>query len=144
MFANLDRAQFLALLEKLGSEDDAEVLGAARDLNAKVTVAGISWEDLLVPEEDEAPEEEAAESDTGEDDNDEDASATPSAPDGDVGPLDDAEKNEARSLIDAIGRFKIGAATREELADYRRELDEGEFSQMDLRYLRALSRRLSK
>lgn len=143
MFANLDRAEFVALLRKLGSESDAEVLTAARDLHAKVTVAGVAWEDLLVPEPSEEEEEESA-PDTGEAAGKEEDAAVLTAPDADTGAVDEAGKAEALSLIEAMGKLHVGAATKEELADYKREIAEGEFQQMDLRYLRALHKRLSK
>jgi hypothetical protein len=144
MFANLDRAEFVALLQKLGSDNEAEVLTAARDLHAKVTVAGVSWDTLLAPdavaddEEDEAVEAVALQA--GDDGDD----TVLTAPDADLGELNAAEKAEALSLIESIGRLKIGAATKAELADYKSDLAGGEFSQMDLRYLRALLKRLSK
>ena len=138
MFANLDRQEFIRLLQKLGSDSDAEVLSAARDLHAKVTVAGVSWDVLLAP-------------DPVEDEPDAAPAALPpedgevlSAPDADHGSLSEAEKSEAQSLIDAIGAMKIGEQTRADLADYKRDLDAGEFEQMDLRYLRGLVKRLKK
>ena len=51
MLANLDRDKFIELLGKLGEEKDEEVLSAARDLHAQVTVAQLSWDDLLVPDQ---------------------------------------------------------------------------------------------
>lgn len=140
MFANLDRQDFIRLLQKLGSDSDAEVLSAARDLHAKVTVAGVSWDSLLAPEAaDDEPEAEAA------------GAASPSeegeelaAPDADHGTLSDADKAEARSLIETIGKMTISEQTKADLADYQRDLDAGELEQMDLRYLRGLMRRLKK
>ncbi len=52
MLANLNREEFIALLKNLGQEGDDDVLTAARDLHARIAVAGIDWDDLLVPEED--------------------------------------------------------------------------------------------
>ena len=48
--ANLDRTVCIELLEKLAAEDDGEALAVAREIHALITVAGISWNDLLVPE----------------------------------------------------------------------------------------------
>jgi hypothetical protein len=139
MFANLDRQEFIRLLQKLGSESDADVLSAARDLHAKVTVAGVSWEALLAPDAvDEETEEEGIASTPSEE------GEILSAPDPDHGALSDAEKAEAQSLIDAIGALKISEQTRADLADYQRDLVAGEFEQMDLRYLRGLAKRLKK
>ena len=51
MLANLDRHKFIELLGKLGSEKDEDALSAARDLHAQVTVAQLSWDDLLEPDQ---------------------------------------------------------------------------------------------
>ena len=53
MLANLDRKKFIELLNNLGDDDKEKVLAAAQNLHAQVVVAGISWEDLLVPETEE-------------------------------------------------------------------------------------------
>ena len=58
MLSNLSREDFIELLNKLGMDDDDDVLTAARDLHARITVAGIAWDDLLVPEEDPDAEDE--------------------------------------------------------------------------------------
>jgi len=141
MFANLDRQEFIRLLQKLGSDSDAEVLSAARDLHAKVTVAGVAWDSLLAPDaaadepEAEGPASAVLPTEEGEE---------LAAPDADHGQLTEAEKAEAQSLIETIGQMKVGEQTRADLADYKRDLDAGEFEQMDLRYLRGLMRRLKK
>ena len=57
MLANLNRQNFIDLLNKLGDPNDDEVIAAARDLSAQVVVSGLTWDDLLFPEE-EAEEEE--------------------------------------------------------------------------------------
>src|SRR3546814_10130468 len=43
----LDRAELISLLETLGSDNDEEVLAAARVLDTKVTAAGASWNVLM-------------------------------------------------------------------------------------------------
>jgi hypothetical protein len=131
MFANLDRDAFIVLLDKLGSPNDADALSAARDLHAKITVAGASWDELLVPEN-------TAEATSVADDE-----GVLVAPDADHGAVSDAEKAEARTLIDAIGAREISEPTREELGAYSADLLEGRFEMMDLRYLRALYKRLN-
>jgi hypothetical protein len=141
MPADVNREEFIVLLDKLGRADDAEVLGAARALHAKVTAAGLSWNDLLASDK-----------------NDDDDDDTPAygggpgngeiddtvlvAPNADHGVLSEADKIEARSLIDAIGAMKISDTTRDELADYAADLLDNRMEQMDLRYLRALKKRL--
>jgi hypothetical protein len=139
MPADLNREDILALLNKLGSADDAEVLGTARELNRQVKAAGVSWDALLA-------------SDTDDDDDDDDAVAYSVsddetvlvAPNADHGGLNDADKAEARTLIDAIGALKVSDTTRDELADYAADLLENRMEQMDLRYLRALKKRLDR
>ena len=137
MSADLNREDILALLNKLGSADDAEVLGTARELNRQVKAAGVSWDALLA-------------SDTDDDDDDviaysgSDDETVLVAPNADHGGLNDADKAEARALIDAIGALKVSDTTRDELADYAADLLENRMEQMDLRYLRALKKRLDR
>ena len=40
MLAHLDRQKFIELLNKLGDQNDDEVIAAARDLNAQIVVSG--------------------------------------------------------------------------------------------------------
>jgi hypothetical protein len=143
MFANLDRQEFIRLLEKLGSDNEAEALSAARDLHAKVTVAGVSWDSLLAPDDEEDPGEEAAAYGANDDDGAGDEQVL-TAPDADLGELSEADKAEALSLIEQIAGMKVSAQTKGELEDYKRDIAAGEFLQSDLRYLRALQRRLQK
>ncbi|MSP49308.1 MAG: hypothetical protein EXQ95_08285 [Alphaproteobacteria bacterium] len=46
---NIDRRTFLALLDRLGGADDADVLAAAREASRRVASSGLGWEDLLRP-----------------------------------------------------------------------------------------------
>ena len=48
--ANLNRAEFIALLGRLGSKDDRTALEAARALDRGVREAGLAWDDLLRPD----------------------------------------------------------------------------------------------
>src|SRR5688500_14377814 len=45
----LNRDSFIALLDRLGSTDDAEVLASAREIDRRMRASGVSWNDLLVP-----------------------------------------------------------------------------------------------
>jgi len=156
MRTELERDDFIVLLEKLKSEEDAEVLAAARDINAKMTVAGVEWDDLLMSQDDGASDEtddyepddddEAeAEAEAEAEDEDEDEQSLPDDEeeddDGD-NPLSDEEKQEAASLINAIRALEISETTKEELKEYEQDIKDGEFEQMDIRYLRALKARL--
>jgi hypothetical protein len=149
MFANLDRDEFIRLLERLGSESDAEALGAARDLHAKITVAEVDWDDLLVPEGGiMSAEDGEVEDDNIYDDDLTDVSAVAeetAAPAGDGGKaISEEEKTEARDLIAKIEALEISEDTKAELADYKNDLESGDFLAMDLRYLRAFHKRLAK
>ncbi len=149
MLANLDREKFIELLGKLGSEKDEDALSAARDLNAQVTVAQLSWDDLLVPDQVEAP---VARDDSGDDAGDDDGDYGSDLLDAndadddedDEKDLTDEEKSEALSLIDKISALEISKGTKEELTEYKQDIDDGDFAQMDLRYLRALHGRLAR
>jgi len=138
MRTDLERGDFLALLEKLKSEEDDEVLGVVRDINAKMTVAGVSWDDLLISQDE-------TQEDSADDDKDEDGqeSGRENVSDDNFEPLNDEERQEAENLINAIKGMKVSKATKQEIDEYRDDLREGEFEQMDLRYLRALKARLS-
>ena len=45
--ANLDRPGIVELLGRLGAQDDATVLAAARELNTRVSQSGLTWDELL-------------------------------------------------------------------------------------------------
>jgi hypothetical protein len=153
MKANLERDDFINLLGQLNSDDDAEILGAVRDLNAKMTVAGMTWDDLLISQGDTAEvtlsEDEDSAIDQGIEDSAIDQEDEESAIDQEdkgsdnLEPLSDDEKEEAGSLISAIGGMEISNMTKQELEEYAADIKSGDFEKMDLRYLRALKSRLS-
>jgi hypothetical protein len=92
----LDRASFIALLDRLGSADDSEALAAAREIDRRKRDAGATWADLLALIE--------------------------------------------RLLAD----HDLSEDTRRELLDFRDDIAEGEFTEMDSRYLRNLEARLNR
>ena len=47
----LERTYLLERLERLGAEDDAEALQAARELAARVSEGELDWDDLIAPED---------------------------------------------------------------------------------------------
>ena len=122
MQANLDRDKFIELLGKLGSEDDDEVLGAARDLHAQLTVAGLSWEDLLMPEpSDDEPEPE--------DDEDEDEDA---ADDGDwEEPESEEESDEEESDEEESDEEESDEEESDEEESDEEDLDDDDYSDLD-------------
>tara|TARA_B100000315_G_scaffold123899_1_gene113904 strand:+ start:10349 stop:10786 length:438 start_codon:yes stop_codon:yes gene_type:complete len=144
MRTDLERDDFIALLEKLKSDDEADVLAAARDINAKMTVAGVNWDDLLMSQDDVVAESDHSYDEDEEDEDDEESGAEDDGGDDDeLNPLSAEEKAEASSLIAAIRNMEISDLTKDELEEYEDDLEHGEFEQMDLRYLRALKTRLS-
>ena len=135
MKTDLERDEFLVLLEKLRSEDDSIILATVGDINSKMMVAEVSWDDLLISQDDIQVENDLdAEVKDANNDNDSD---------GTIEPLNDEEKREAEDLIGAIRSMKVSGSTKKELDEYASDIKEGEFELMDLRYLRALKARLS-
>lgn len=153
MKANLERDDFINLLGQLNSDDDAEILGAVRDLNAKMTVAGMTWDDLLISQGDTAEVTLSEDEDSAIDQGIEDSAIDQEDEEFDIDqedkgsdnlePLSDDEKEEAGSLISAIGGMEISNMTKQELEEYAADIKSGDFEKMDLRYLRALKSRLS-
>jgi cell division septum initiation protein DivIVA len=147
MTETLRRDEFIAILNRLGSDEDEEVLQAARQAHARITASGMSWEDLLVPD---GP---AAESDEADDESDE----ADETEDGELEAVEDespaeqagaegTEKDtESLALIgELLARSDISEELRAELAGYKADIAEGEFVEADRRYLRAVRQRLKK
>lgn len=44
---HLDRDSFIALLDRLGDPDEAEVLATAREIDRRVRESGMTWSELL-------------------------------------------------------------------------------------------------
>jgi len=132
----LDREELISLLETLGSENDEEVLAAARVLDTKVSAAGTSWNVLLAAGIGAASATSATEAEA-----DDDAAPAPSS----ELPADEAAKNaESLSLIDRLlARGGHSDAFREELEGYKADIAAGEMTDADHGYLRALYKRLT-
>ncbi len=134
MTERLERDKFIDLLNRLGSDQDDDVLEAARQLHAYVTDAGVTWEDLLVSDEVDHNGDDA-EHHLEEEENE---SAEPTA---------ERAKEDADSLalIDKmLSRPGVSESLREELESYKEDIAEGEFEQSDRQYIRAVYERLSK
>ena len=131
----LNRDEIVGLLQKLGSEPDAEVLEAARQVHARITAAGMTWDDLLIPDR-AAEDTDDAEYEDLEDEDDE--SAEPAAK--------TAGKNaESLTLIGKLlAKSGISQDLRDELEGYKADIAEGDFGEADRRYLKAISARLLK
>ncbi len=134
----LERDDLIGLLNRLGSDQDEEVLEAARQAHARIAAAGMTWEELLVPDE------AAADSDDADDANDAGYQEPEDEPD--EPPAETARKNaESLALIGKLlAKPDISNDLREELQGYKTDIAEGEFQEADRRYLRAIHQRLSK
>jgi hypothetical protein len=118
---DVERAALVELLNRLGSEDDATILEAARALHRKAAESGLSWDDLIRPDR--------ADGETTADDGQEAAFASPDAA-------------ETTRLIDRLLRKGVSDDLREDLTDMKRQLGDGSLDQEDRRYVRALAKRL--
>jgi hypothetical protein len=135
--ANLDRRGIIDLLGRLGAEDEKAVLDAAREVHAKVSQSGLTWDELLRPDLAVAGADVEAERDDAPVDETDDK---PAEPEGDVSA---ADKAEALKLIDRLlARKNLSNTLREDLADLKRSIADGSFDAMDSRYVRALVKRL--
>ncbi|MYE02733.1 MAG: hypothetical protein F4Y03_15950 [Alphaproteobacteria bacterium] len=130
-----DRMYLLERLERLGAEDDAEALQAARELAARVSEGGLDWDDLIAPED--PPEDDFSEADFDlEEDGEDDAEDGP--------PLEGDGSVEVQLLQKLLERKGTSRALKEELQEMRRDAaSEDGLSDMDRRYIQALARRLS-
>ena len=116
--ANVDRVALIDLQDRLGSDDDAAVLEAARALHRKAAESGLSWDDLI--RLDEADE--------------------PAAHDIPLASPPDAD--ETTRLVDRLLRKGVSDELREDLTEMKRQLADGSLDQEDRRYVRALAKRL--
>jgi hypothetical protein len=125
---DLDRAELLELLGRLGASDDAIVLAAARELHGKVSESGLTWDTLLRLDADATGHEQ--------DDSPHEETSTP-------GERPGGGKAEVALLIERLlARASISDALREELVDLKRAIADGSFDEMDAQYVRALAKRL--
>ena len=143
MNEQLARGEVIRLLNALDSEQDEDVLAAARQLHAQIAGAGLSWEDLLIPDEADSIEgdEELGDSDDLPDGDDlEDAPAEEPAT-----PAEVSERNaEALELIEKmLAEASYSEDFREELNGYKSDIAEGVFDAADHRYLLAVHQRLT-
>ena len=143
----LERDDLIGLLNRLGSDSDEEVLEAARKAHARIAAAGMSWEELLVPDEAAAASDEDVSDDDADDTDDTNDSGYQDPEDEpDEPPAEKARKNaDSLTLIGKLlAKPDISNDLREELQGYKTDIAEGEFEEGDRRYLRALAERLSK
>ena len=121
----LDRDSFIALLERLGDTDDTKCLAAAREIHQRMSAAHLAWQDLLLPAD--------ADQETGTAESEE-PSGRPTPP-----------VSEDYALVDRmLARENLAQDTREELTGLRADIDSGEFTARDRKYLQSLEARLSR
>ncbi len=132
MTESLERDNIIALLKGLGSDRDEAVLEAARQVHAQITLAGITWEELLVPD---------VTADDGDDVEYQDTEDDTPEP-----PAETAKKDaDSLALLDELlAKTGISEDLREELKNYKTDIAGGEFEEADRRYIRAVHGRLSK
>jgi hypothetical protein len=156
---DMDRDIFMKICDRMMVDDDAEALGAAREIRAKLIAAGLTWDDILAPQDGpaavEEEEEEEAEEEAEEDDVVDDAGEI----DDDVEEEDEEveelvadsvnSKQEPSTNAEALATIKrllersdISASLREELEEYKIDINEGEFDAGDRKYIQALATRL--
>ena len=163
MSDTLERDNVIDLLDRLGSEQDEDVLAAARALHAQITRAGMGWQDLLVGDEAAAPSapdidddtDDEDEYDTGDTDDEDDKGDTDDK--SGTGYTDDEDDTPEPAVNFTVDELKTPAlidkllaregnseAFREELEEYKSDLANGDFEPSDHRYIQALHARLSK
>jgi hypothetical protein len=141
---HLDRESFIALLNRLGDPDEAEALAAAREIDRRVRESGLTWSDLL------APPPSSANSGAPGDYDPEDYDKVHGAFNDDdpfdmVSPRRREGYGSDTALIDELLTHQnLSAETRQELLDFKSDIAEGEFTDMDAKYLRDLHTRLSR
>ena len=151
MAEDLDRDGIIGLLESLGSERDEDVVEAAREIHARVTAAGVPWDALLAPvgtAVDAAFEEGTAVDATFEEGTADEEAAEPAEADGEdaapAAPRDRGNKESLALIARLLAKSDISKDMREELQGYKEDIAEGEFEDVDRKYLRALHARLTK
>ncbi len=161
MAEDLDRDGIIWLLESLGSERDEDVVEAAREIHARVTAAGVAWDALLAPvgtAVDAAFEEGTADEEAAEPAEADGEAAAPAEADGEAAepaeadgedaapaPARDRGNKESLAVITRLlAKSDISKDMREELQGYKEDIAEGEFEDMDRKYLRALHAHLTK
>ena len=143
MSDTLERDNVIDLLDKLGSEQDEEVLAAGRALHFQITRAGMGWRDLLVGDEGTAPSAPDIDDNTDNEDDTGDTDDEDDTPEPAVNFTRDESKTPA--LIDKLlAREGNSEAFREELEEYKSDLANGDFEPSDHRYIQALHARVSK
>jgi hypothetical protein len=137
MAAFIDRQQLLYALEQLNSDEDGDVLAAARKAQAMVNNAGMTWHDVLVPEPVDEPDvmDNVEHPDDIEDEDDDDGSSNR--------PSNTKDDTESLKIIERmLAQAMDNADFRDELNGYKEDIAAGEFTDRDRKYLQDLHNRL--
>jgi len=120
-----------------------EVLASARAIRQQMSEAEVNWDLLLV----QAPGDEDEHHDDYDDDNDDDDDHDEEdEADAHAAGLDRAAgstKDDLAMIEDLLGKYEISDATKEELEEYKADIEEGDFSEADHKYLQALYQRVT-
>ncbi|MBM3598961.1 MAG: hypothetical protein FJX35_12145 [Alphaproteobacteria bacterium] len=118
----LDRTDFIRLLNQLGESDDARVIAAAREIDQRLKAASTTWETLLTS-----------------------APARPAPANDGSRPTSAADGEDDTVLIDRLlANYSLSDDTRDMLAGFKDDIAHGEFTPSDRAYLRSLRDRLDK
>ncbi len=123
----MDRTSFIGLLDRLGDPDAAAALAAAREIDRRLREAGVTWDGILVPAAVEEPEV---------------GDGSLLVADEPV-PVAEGLEEDLTRIERLLTAYQLSAETRAELEDYRAEIQDGTFTDMDRRYLRDLEVRLA-
>ena len=135
---HLDRDSFIALLNRLGDPDEAEALAAAREIDRRVRESGLTWSELLVPPSSAAGSEgEGYDNYRGAFTDDDLFDVASGRPSGSYG-------SDTALIEELLTNQDLTPETRQELLDFKSDIAEGEFTDMDAKYLRDLHARLSR
>jgi hypothetical protein len=133
---NLDRDSFIALLNRLGDPDEAEALAAAREIDRRIRESGLTWSELLAPPSS-ATNAENYDDYRGAFTDDDLFDMTPGRPRESYG-------SDTALIEELLTNQDLTPETRQELIDFKSDIAEGEFTDMDAKYLRDLHARLSR
>jgi len=139
--SEIDRDTFLESLERLLSENDEEVLAAARTIKAQMVEAGVSWDMLLVQAPGDEDEDDHYTSFVSDEEDEAEGDAV--SPAGPSATATRAPGDDLAMIEELLSKAEISEQTREDLADYKADIAEGEFTEADHRYLLALYQRVT-
>ena len=124
------RSELIDALSGLADDDDSAALAAARKTSETMAGLNSSWDELLITAEPEADEETAP-------------PTREHAPDEQLATPEECQHG--LKLIESLmSRKSLFQGTRAELRGYKEDIAAGELQSDDLRYLKALSRRLQR